>query len=155
MKTQALPPSLQTLHRLRESAADLALEKWQLARERLRRKEQEIAAIQDQLDGLDRDLRRRGQADLLDQEFLRLAGLWKGHLQRQQQVARQTRADLQADCERLHGHLQACRLALRTLERYGERLQSVQRRRQTVMLEREVDERCLSRYRGQQVQSWI
>lgn len=155
MEMKTLPSSLQTLHRLRASAADLARQQWQLACERLRRKDQEIAAIQEQLTGLDHDLRRRAQAALLDREFLRLADLWKDHLQQQQHEARQERAGLQADCERRHAHLQACRLALRTLERYGERLESVQRRRQSTMQERESNERSLSRRPGQQVQPWI
>lgn len=155
MDATSFPPSLLSLHGLRQAQADLAQETWRQAHEALRKKDQEIAALQRQVASLEQDLRQRGQATLLEREFARLARVWKQDLRQKQRQAEQTRLALQADCERLRAHMQACRLAQHTLERYGRRLQDQARRRQACMLERESDDAWISRNHHEKAQPWM
>jgi flagellar biosynthesis chaperone FliJ len=155
INTQSWRPGLQSLHRLRTAAAEQAREQLRLAREQLRSKDQEIAGITARLEQLQQDLSQRTQVTLLDQEFQRLARLWRALLQQQMKEAQQLRADLHAECEQRSAQLRAARLAVRTLERYCARLQAVQARQQASRQQREGDDRWLSRIGRDKAQPWL
>lgn len=141
----AWPASVQTLHRLRVARVDAATQALSQARASLQAADCELAAIRSSLQQMQEEWARRNQAGTIDPGFQRMARFWQAKLRQELAAAQAARSSAQAG----HQSCVACwwqsRLALRQLEKHGERITNLARRQAARKAQRANDDNWLGR----------